>query len=88
MKSRLPSHNFHLRRHSRWRLLILLPLLESFGMLAGCAPRTVVKTDFCTPWQPILVGGADVLTDATAKAILTHDQTGVKLGCWKAPAAK
>ncbi|KZC28528.1 hypothetical protein RhoFW510T8_10500 [Rhodanobacter sp. FW510-T8] len=54
-------------------------------MMAGCADRVVVKTDFCTPWKPIFVSRADVLTDPTAKAIRDHDETGVKLGCWPAP---
>jgi hypothetical protein len=55
-------------------------------MMAGCAERSSVKTDFCTPRRAIYVSRADVLTDGTAKAIKAHDKTGVKLGCWPAPA--
>ena len=57
-------------------------------MTAGCAERVVVKTDFCTPWRVIYASRKDVLTDGTAKAIKTHDETGVKLGCWPAPQKK
>ena len=46
-------------------------------------PKTV--TDYCTPWRAIYPSKADVLTDGTAKQILDHDRTGVKLGCWKSP---
>lgn len=62
----------------------LLPLVACV-MMAGCAPRTVVRTDFCTGWEPIYVSRQDVLTDGTAKAIKAHDEHGVKVGCWKAP---
>lgn len=43
--------------------------------------RTVI--DNCTPWAPIYVSKQDVLTDATAKAILRYDETGAKLCEWK-----
>lgn len=54
-------------------------------MMAGCAERVAVKTDFCTSWRAIYVSPQDVLTDGTAKAIKAHDETGVKLACWPAP---
>ena len=54
----------------------------------GCAvQKTRTVTDYCTPWHPIFVSKKDVLTDATARAILAHDQTGAKLCGWK-PAKK
>lgn len=56
--------------------------------MAGCVPQVRTVTDYCTPWRPIYVAANDVLSDPTAKAILEHDRTGVKLGCWKAPTSK
>jgi hypothetical protein len=49
------------------------------------APKTRTVTDYCTPWRAIYVSPTDVLTDGTAKQIRAHDETGVKLKCWKAP---
>jgi hypothetical protein len=46
----------------------------------------VVRTDFCTPWRAIYVSRQDVLSNSTAVAIKDHDETGVRLGCWPAPA--
>lgn len=51
--------------------------------MVGCVPA--VKPDFCAPWRPIYVSANDVLTDSTAKQIKDHDETGVKLKCWKVP---
>lgn len=59
-------------------MLTLLPLL------AGCATKGgPVQTDPCAAWRPIYVSPDDVLTDATARAILKHDRTGAKLCGWK-----
>lgn len=93
MKSRQRFRNYHPLRRSKWRRLILLLLLASFVTMAGlategCTPRTIVKTDFCTGWKPIMVCKADVLTDGTAKQILAHDQHGVDMKCWPAPTHK
>ena len=68
-------------------LILTLPLVAS-GILAGCAPRTIVKTDHCTGWAPIYADGSDVLTDGTARQILAHDEYGARMGCWKAPTRK
>lgn len=57
-------------------------------MAAGCAPRTIIKTDHCSGWAPIYASGDDVLTDGTARQILAHDQYGARMGCWKAPTGK
>ena len=66
--------------HKRW-LLLILPLL-----LASCATTAGRATDPCAPWKPIYASRIDVLTDGTARQIRDHDETGVKLGCWPAPA--
>jgi hypothetical protein len=67
----------------------------SLLVLAGCAttcpptpaPEVVTKTrivDTACDWvKPIYLDKADVLTDATAKAILAHDQAGAKECNWK-----
>lgn len=93
MKSRQRFRNSPPLPRSKWRKLTQLLLLAScvtMGGLgtSGCTPRTVVKTDFCTGWKPILASKADVLTDGTAKQILAHDQHGVDMKCWPAPTRK
>lgn len=60
---------------------ILLPAI--FVMMAGCVPKTIVQTDFCTGWKPVCASREDVLTDGTAKAIRAHDEHGAAMGCWK-----
>lgn len=58
-------------------LILLLPL-------AGCATKAGPgRPDPCAAWRPIYVSPNDVLTDATARAILDHDRTGAKLCGWK-----
>lgn len=69
--------------------------LASLLLLAGCAtmcppvaaPEVVTKTrivDTSCDWvKPIYLDKTDVLSDATAKAILAHDQTGAKACNWK-----
>jgi hypothetical protein len=64
-------------------------------LLAGCAstcppapaPEVVTKTrivDTACDWvKPIYLDKTDVLSDATAKAILAHDQAGEKNCNWK-----
>lgn len=64
-------------------------------LLAGCAaacppnaaPEVVTKTrvvDTSCDWaRPIYLDKADVLSDATAKAILAHDQAGASHCNWK-----
>lgn len=74
-------------------------LLASLAMLLnGCASsghatepepepqivvRTVVKDTGCDWTKPLYVDKADVLSDATAKAILAHNETGAKKCGWK-----
>jgi hypothetical protein len=60
-------------------------MMASLG-IEGCVPRVVTaKTDPCAGWSPIYASKADVLTDGTAKQILSHDKHGVAVGCWLAP---
>lgn len=84
-----PRNCLTLRRSAYWMLIAILPLLVC-GM-SGCAaqvrpqpiPAKLVQQIECTAWQPIMVSPDDVLTDATARAILSHDETGQRLCGWK-----
>lgn len=75
----MQSTSCRMRRRSRWAALPLTLLLAS----CKTGPETRTVLDNCTPWAPIYVSRQDVLTDATAKAILRHDETGAKLCGWK-----
>ena len=87
----MKPRNYRTLRRSACLMLIAIVLLGTFGMTGGCAaqirpqpiPAKLVQQIECTAWQPIYVGGADVLSDATAKAILSHDETGQRLCGWK-----
>lgn len=50
-------------------------------LLASCA-GTGAGTDACAPWRPILVAETEVLSHATARAILAHNRTGRRLCGW------
>ena len=86
----MKPRNYRTLRRSAYLTLIAI-LLQASWLLNGCAaqirpqpiPAKLVQQIECTAWQPIYVGGADVLTDATAKAILSHDETGQRLCGWK-----
>ncbi|PRG17960.1 hypothetical protein C6Q35_28300 [Burkholderia multivorans] len=64
-------------------------------VLAGCtstcpppsAPRVETKTrvvDTACDWtKPIYLDRADVLSDATARAILEHNRSGARVCGWK-----
>jgi hypothetical protein len=41
-----------------------------------------VGNDFCMVSMPIFIGEADVLTDRTARQILTHNELGARLCDW------
>jgi hypothetical protein len=58
--------------------LLLIPIL----LQASCATSGPVVTNACTGWEPIYVHTGDVLTDATAKSILAHDEYGAKQCGW------
>jgi hypothetical protein len=57
-------------------------------MMAGCATRPVIEVNSCAGWEAIYPSKQDVLTDGTAKAILSHDLHGVAMKCWDAPKKK
>lgn len=71
--------------------------LSLFALLAACvhaptcpptpAPEVVTKTrivDTTCDWaKPIYLDKSDVLSDATAAAILSHNQAGAKACNWK-----
>lgn len=63
--------------HQRFLSLLLLTAL----LLSGCA-TSGVGTDQCDWVKPIYVSNDDVLTDGTAKQILTHDETGKAICGW------
>lgn len=67
---------------------------SALALLVGCgaacpppAPEVVTKTrvvDTACDWvKAIYLDKTDVLSDATAKAILAHDQAGAKNCNWK-----
>lgn len=53
---------------------MLLGACEMGGRVQG--------VDVCGPWRPILVGPEDQFSDPTARAILTHNETGRELCGW------
>lgn len=58
-------------------------LLASLILPAACAtPGPAPSPDVCAPWRAIYVAKDDVLTEATSRELLTHNRTGVRLGCW------
>lgn len=70
------------------RLIIAGALALALACSACTAPQVRTITDYCTPWRPIYISTQDVLTDATARAILAHDETGAKLCGWTPRKAK
>lgn len=50
-------------------------------LLTACASNGPA-TDPCGPWAAIWVAREDVLTDGTARAVLTHNETGRQLCGW------
>ena len=67
----------HFPKHQRFLSLLLLTTL----LLSGCATTGAV-TNGCEWAKPIYVSQEDVLTDGTAKQILTHDETGKQVCGW------
>lgn len=77
-------------------IVLCLSLIALVLVLSGCAapdcppapqPEVVTKTrivDTSCDWtKPIYLDKTDVLSDATAKAILAYDQAGAKACNWK-----
>lgn len=56
-------------------------MLLTILLLAGCA-TTGPATNGCEWAKPIYVSQDDVLTDGTAKQILSHDETGKAICGW------
>ena len=73
----------------KWELYLPVLLLTSC-VATGCAtpPTPIQKAlaatqpDYCATAKPIYIGKADVFTDATAKEILEHNETGRNLCGW------
>lgn len=55
----------------------LMPLF-ALTLAAGC-----VQTDPCGWAAPIMPSRADVLTDGTARQILTYNETGARICGWQ-----
>jgi len=67
-----------------WRVMwACVALSVGCSVLTACATTPVTVNDYCAIASPILVSRSDVLTDATAKAILAANETGAKLCKWK-----
>lgn len=66
---------------------LLGPLLTSCATTGPTEPEVQIQTkivDTSCQWgRPIYVDKADVLTDATAKQILSHNLSGAKKCGWK-----
>lgn len=57
----------------------LMMALCAVGLIAGCA----TTTDPCAWAQPIRPGRADVLTQGTARQILSHNEAGASICGWR-----
>ena len=55
-------------------------LLISCAM-TGCATKSVAP-DYCATARPIYISRTDVISDATAREILEHNETGRNLCGW------
>lgn len=62
----------------KWKIGLLV-----MALTAGCVSGGSV-TNNCAGWRPIYLTGAtiDALTDDEARAILAHNEFGVKRKCW------
>lgn len=67
--------------HSRPLRLFLFAMCLPALLLAGCA-TTGAGINGCDWAKPIYVSQDDVLTDGTARQILTHDETGKAICGW------
>jgi hypothetical protein len=54
----------------------------ALAMLAASCAGTGGGGEACAPWRPVLVSDADVLSEATARAILAHNRTGRRICGW------
>lgn len=51
--------------------------------VSGCVKRIDPAPSFCAVARAIYIGDEDVLSDQTARQILTHDEIGERLCGWK-----
>lgn len=51
--------------------------------VSGCVKKIDPAPSFCVVARAIYVGDDDVLSDQTARQILTHDEIGERLCGWK-----
>jgi hypothetical protein len=66
----------------RWRhVSIAIPILLGGCTMSGSVP--VASDSFCATQKPMLVSSKDVLTDITARQILTYNEYGVAHCGWK-----
>ena len=58
----------------------------STGLAPTAEPQPTVRSA-CDGWEPIIPSVRDwhMMSAQTAKEILSHDEYGAKIGCWKAP---
>lgn len=68
-------------RMSRYALCLTALLLISCAT-TGCATSKQVAPDYCATAKPIYVSRVDVISDATAREILEHNETGRNLCGW------
>lgn len=65
--------NFRMLRRSAWAMLLPALLLQSCAT-TGVAPKPLITG--CQAFAPVYVSSDDVLTDATARAILANNEAG------------
>lgn len=61
---------------------LMVALLMSCAV-SGCVKRIDPAPSFCAVARAIYIGDDDVLSDQTARQILTHDEIGERLCGWK-----
>jgi hypothetical protein len=52
-------------------------------LLISCSQNGEGRNEFCLIAKPIYVSNHDILTQDTARAIYTHNETGAALCGWK-----
>jgi len=66
---------------NRLVMLSSVILIVLIMLLSACAPNGRAS-DFCAVAKPIYIEDADVFTEATAREILIHNETGAKICGW------
>lgn len=61
---------------------LMAALMISFAV-SGCVNKIDPAPSFCAVARAIYIGEEDVLSDQTARQILTHDEIGERLCGWK-----